>query len=125
MKAKKSSTIPATNTAPEKISVKISLPELSHFSKIDGFYQKLSKKCRVFCSSSLPSQYPDQNLHYCIRSAYEQKDDLIIIHLYTSLSNRQSMRLLFATEQTHVWRECDQLLIKVRCKQSNTKNRTA
>lgn len=125
MKPKKSLATPLTKDPLSKISVKISLPELSHFPKINGFYQKLSKKCRAFCSNSLSAQYPNQNLHYCIRSAYEQKDDLIIIHLYTSLSNRQSMRLLFATEQTHVWRECDQLLIKVRCKQSNTKNRTA
>ena len=125
MKTKKSSTIPATNTASEKISVKISLPELSHLSKINGFYQKVEKKCREFCARSLSAQYPNQNLHYSIRYAYEQNGDLIVIRLYTSLSNRQTMRLLFATEQTHVWREHDQLLIKVRCKQSNTKNRTA
>ena len=125
MKAKKSSATPPTNNSKSKISVKISLPDLSRFPKINGFYQKVSKRCHEFCSKSLSVLYPDQNLHYCIRSTYEQKDGMIIIHLYTSLSNRQSMRLLYSSEQTHVWREFDQLLIKTYRKQSNIKNRTA
>lgn len=125
MKTKKSLTTQTTNATTSKISVKISLPELSHLSKINGFYQKVEKKCREFCARSLSAQYPHQNLHYSIRSDYEQNGGLIVIRLYTSLSNRQTMRLLFTTEQTHIWRESDQLLIKTYRKQSNTKNRTA
>ena len=113
MKSKRPVNTQNDNHKNSKIAASISLPELDDFPKINSFYKKVEDRCRAFCSNALPILYPDKNLFYCVRASHEQNGDFLTIKLRVTLSERQAMHLLYASEQTHVWRQKDQLLIKI------------
>lgn len=114
MKLKRSSKAQSQIHENPKISASISLPELENFPKINSFYKKLAARCRTFCSDVLPSLYDSNHLFYCVRGYYKENDGLLEVKLRVTLSDRRAMRLLYTSEQTHVWRQKDQLLIKIK-----------
>ena len=114
MKGKHLKPPPLNENKQSKITESISLPELEKFPKINSFYKKLSARCRTFCSDVLPSLYDSNHLFYCIRGYYKEKDGLLEVKLRVTLSDRRAMRLLYSSEQTHLWRQKDQLLIKIK-----------
>ena len=97
-----------------RIYTSISLPEFEQFPKIDAFYKNIAQKCRDFSEKSLPALYAEKALFYCVRATSEQADGIIEVKIRVTLSDRQAMRLLYSGEQTHVWRQKDQLLIKIK-----------
>ena len=114
MKGKHLKSPPLNENKQSKITESISLPDLKEFTKINSFYKKVAACCRAYCSATLPSLYPEKNLFYCIRSSYEEKGGLLEVKLRITLSDRTAMHLLYSCEQTHVWRQKDQLLIKIK-----------
>ena len=114
MKSKRPANTQNDSRENSKITANISLPKLDDFPKINSFYKKIEERCRAFCSNTLPMLYPDKNLFYCVRTAYESSDGLLTVKLRVTISERRAMRLLYTSEQTHLWRQKDQLLIKIK-----------
>ena len=99
-----------------RVYTSISLPEFEQFPKIDAFYKNITQKCRDFSENSLPALYAEKALFYCVRATSEQADGIIKVKIRVTLSDRQAMHLLYSGKQIHLWRQKDQLLIKVRQK---------
>ena len=96
-----------------RVYTSISLPEFEQFPKIDAFYKNIAQKCRDFSEKSLPTLYAEKALFYCVRATSEQANGIIEVKIRVTLSDRQAMHLLYSGEQIHVWRQKDQLLIKI------------